>query len=101
MTDSIKIVATIVVKPEYRDALLEQFQQLVQASRREAGNLSYDLHAALDNANKLVFVEHWQSQAAIDEHNASNHFQAFVKAIDGKTESLDITLLKEISSPAN
>lgn len=101
MANGIKIVATIVVKPEYRQALLEQFQALVLASRQEAGNVSYDLHEALDNADKLVFIEYWQSQAAIDEHNASVHFQAFVKAIEGKIDSLDIVLLKEISSPAN
>lgn len=101
MTASIKIVATLVVQPEYRQELLEVFQQLVQASRQEAGNISYDLHEALDNANKLVFIEHWKSQAAIDEHNASAHFQAFVKAIDGKTDSLDIVLMQEISPSVN
>ena len=42
----IKIVATVVVKPEYREALLAQFADLVTASRREAGNLRYDLHQA-------------------------------------------------------
>ena len=30
----IKIVATVVVKPEYREALLAQFADLVAASRR-------------------------------------------------------------------
>lgn len=94
--DSIKIVATLVVKPEYREELLQVFKPLVEASRKEAGNLFYDLHEALDNPNKLVFIEHWKSQAAIDEHNASVHFQAFLKAIDGKLDNLDIALLKAI-----
>ncbi|MDO5639375.1 MAG: putative quinol monooxygenase [Neisseria sp.] len=101
MTTGIKIVATIMAKPEYRQELLGCFQPLIQASREEAGNLSYDLHEALDNPNRLVFIEHWQSQAAIDEHNASEHFQTFVKAIEGKTDSVEITLLQEIDFPTN
>ena len=96
MTAELKIVATVVVKPEYRQTLLDCFQTLVQASREEAGNIGYDLHETLDNPNRLVFIEHWQSQAAIDEHNASEHFQAFVKTIEGKTDSVEITLLKAI-----
>ena len=45
----------------------------------------------------VVFVENWKSQAAIDEHNASEHFQGFVKAIDGKTDNLEIVLMNELS----
>lgn len=94
--DSIKIVATVMIKPEYRQELMAVIRPLVAASRKEAGNLFYDLHEALDNPNKLVFIEHWRSQAAIDEHNASEHFQAFVRAIEGKIDGLDIVLMKEV-----
>ncbi|UOO81215.1 antibiotic biosynthesis monooxygenase [Uruburuella testudinis] len=94
---SIKIVATIVVKAGHRQELLEKFQQLVSASRREAGNISYDLHQDINQPDRLVFIENWQSQAAIDEHNASAHFQAFVNAIEGKTDSLEIILMQSIS----
>lgn len=64
----VKIVATIVVKPEYRQELVGVFQQLVLASRQEAGNLRYDLHQDIKNPNRMVFFEIWQSQAAVDEH---------------------------------
>ena len=97
----IKIVATVVVKPEYREALLAQFADLVAASRREAGNLRYDLHQAAGSPEKLVFIEHWASQAALDAHNASAHFQNFLQAIDGKTESVEIVMLGDISENAN
>ncbi len=97
----VKIVATIVVKPEYRQELLGVFQQLVLASRQEAGNLRYDLHQDIENANRVVFFEIWQSQAAVDEHGASAHFQNFLQAIDGKTESVEIVMLNDISENAN
>lgn len=101
MTTSIKIIATLLVKSQYRHELNDEFQKIIQASRKEKGNISYNLHEALDNPNKLVFIENWESQYAIDEHNKSLHFEAFIKAIEGKIENLDIVLIKEISKLAN
>ena len=74
---NIKIVALVTVKPEYTETLAAQFKELVKASRAEEGN--------------------WKSQAAIDEHNASAHFQAFVQSVDGKTEALEIVLMNEVA----
>ena len=98
---SIKIVATLVVKPESRAELLAVFRDLVGKSRAEAGNLRYDLHQDLQNPNRFVFFENWKDQAAVDSHNASVHFQNFLKAIDGKTEAVDIVLMKDVSDNGN
>ena len=67
-----------------------------KASRAEEGNISYDLHQEIGKPNRFVFVESWKSQAAIDEHNASEHFQNFVKSIEGKTETLEIVLMNQV-----
>lgn len=93
---NIKIVALISVKAEYAETLAMKFIELVKASREEEGNISYDLHREIGNPNRFVFVENWKSQAAVDAHNASGHFQAFVKAIDGKTDNLEIILMDEL-----
>lgn len=93
---TVKIVALLTVKPEYREELAAEFTKLVQASRAESGNNSYDLHQETGNPDRFVFVESWKSQAAVEAHNASAHFQAFVQAIDGKTDNLEIVLLNEV-----
>ena len=93
---NIKITAIVAVKAEHRAELLDVFTALVGESRKEGGNLRYDLHQDLQNPNRFVFFENWKSQAAIDAHNASEHFQGFVKAIDGKTDALEIVLMEEI-----
>ena len=98
---SIKIVAILAVKPAHRAELLAVFRDLVAKSRAEAGNLRYDLHQDLQNENRFVFVETWQDQAAVDSHNASVHFQNFLKALDGKTEAMDIVLMKDVSDNGN
>ena len=93
---NIKIVATVTVKPEHSEALAALFKDLVKASRAEEGNISYDLHQEIGKPHRFIFVENWKSQAAVDAHNASSHFQAFVKAIDGKTEHLEIILMNDL-----
>ncbi|MDO5070393.1 MAG: putative quinol monooxygenase [Neisseria zoodegmatis] len=97
---NVKIVATIVVKPEYRQELVDEFLQLVSASRREAGNIRYDLHQDLEKPDRVVFFEIWKSQAAVEEHAASPHFQAFLKAIEGKTERVEIVTMRDLSENA-
>lgn len=55
----VKIVATIVVKPEYRQRLVGVFQQLI-GFMRQAGNLRYDLHQDIKIPIAWCF-EIWQS----------------------------------------
>jgi len=98
---NIKITAIVAVKAEHRAELLDVFTALVGESRKESGNLRYDLHQDLQNPNRFVFFENWKDQAAVDSHNASVHFQNFLKAIDGKTEAVDIVLMKDVSDNGN
>lgn len=98
---NIKIAATITVKPEHRQELLDVFRQLVAASRSEAGNVRYDLHQDIQNENRFVFFENWKDQNAVDVHGATPHFQNFLKAIDGKTEGLEIVMMQDVSENSN
>ncbi|KAA6336118.1 putative monooxygenase YcnE [termite gut metagenome] len=88
------IVAHVTVLPEFKDELLNAFQTIVAETRKEAGNISYGLYEDTSDSLKFTFVEVWKSQADIDAHNASAHFQTFVKQIEGKA-SLDVYILKQ------
>ena len=37
----------------------------------------------------------------MDSHNASGHFQGFLQAIDGKTDSVEIVLMTDVSENGN
>jgi quinol monooxygenase YgiN len=75
----ITIVAKCSVSPEKVEDLVALARDLVQASRGEAGNVSYDFYADLADPAKFTFIEVWQDQAAIDFHNATPHFLGFVE----------------------
>lgn len=93
---AIRIVADMLLKPGVREGLMPVFQTLVTGSRAEAGNKEYDLTASMENPDHLIVIETWASEAAIAEHNASPHFQAFVKAVDGKVEAMHVTKVQHL-----
>ncbi|MBB4036014.1 quinol monooxygenase YgiN [Dysgonomonas hofstadii] len=92
----LKIVAVIVVKAAYQEELEKVFRTVVDGTRKEAGNVSYDLHQDCKDPLKYTILEVWKSQQAIDEHNKSDHFKAFVAGIEGKVESLTVDVMKQI-----
>lgn len=92
----LKIVAVIVVKAEYQKELEKVFHTVVDETRKEEGNVSYDLHQDTTNPLKYTILEVWKSQDAINIHNESAHFKAFVAAVEGKVESLAVDVIKKI-----
>lgn len=92
----LKIVATIIIKSEYKEEVLNAFHNVVNATRKEEGNISYDLHQNIVNPLEFTILEIWKSQETIDLHNASTHFDEFKKAIDGKIEGLKVDIIEKI-----
>lgn len=76
----ITIVAQCIIKSDSVDEFLKITQPIIEASRKEPGNIAYDLYADSSSPEKYAFIEVWKDQDAIDSHNASSHFQAFVSA---------------------
>ncbi|NRP70116.1 putative monooxygenase YcnE [Ensifer psoraleae] len=54
---------------------------LVEATRKEAGCVSYDLYRKPTEPDTLVFVENWKDRAAVDAHFAEPHLKAFQAAM--------------------
>lgn len=92
----LKIVAVIVVKAAYQEDLKPLFHTIVNETRKESGNISYELHQDIKNPLKYIMLEVWESQEAIDEHNASAHFNAFVAAAQDKLDSLTVDVIKKV-----
>lgn len=92
----LKIVAVVVAKAEYQKELEKVFHDVVDGTHTEEGNISYELHQDIKNPLKYTFIEVWKSQAAIDSHNESAHFKAFVSGIEGKIDSLAVDVMKKI-----
>lgn len=92
--NELTIVAHVTVKPEYKDEVTRAFKAVVDGTRKEPGNISYELLENVADPLKFTFVEVWKSQEAIDAHNQTAHFLDFVKAVDGKAD-LEVFILKK------
>jgi quinol monooxygenase YgiN len=83
VTQPLIVIATLVAQPGKESAVRAALEQVVPPSRAEAGCSRYELH--VDNAapGKFVMLEEWSGEAALKEHEATPHFQALAKAVDG------------------
>jgi quinol monooxygenase YgiN len=72
------IVVALRAKRGKEDDLRRDLIAVVQPSRKEEGNLDYDLFVDQSDPRRFVFVEHWASREARDKHhNQGPHIQHF------------------------
>ena len=62
----IVINAEFYIVPEQKKQFLNEISELIQASRKEEGCLSYQLYEAVTDENNFVMVETWGNQQAIE-----------------------------------
>ena len=62
-------------------------QQIAEDSRKESGNLRFDVLQHAMRANHFTVVESWASQAALDAHAASAHTRQYRDALQPVTGS--------------
>lgn len=93
----IRVVATVIVKPEFLSEVTEALHEVIEPSRQEIGCLQYELHRDIEHPETFVFYERWASKEALSQHDDSEHFVNFVRRLDGKLVSLDIKRLKTIA----
>jgi quinol monooxygenase YgiN len=77
----IVVVGRVRTNPENRDALVRIGQAVAEASREEAGCISYRLYEDIELENEFVFVEEWESTEALRTHFATSHIREFMQAI--------------------
>ena len=76
----IAVVAISVAKPGCEEQLREALVGIVGPTRKEPGALQYDLHRDVSEPRRFVFVERWESEAALAAHAKSAHIAAYRQA---------------------
>ncbi|MEH7883889.1 putative quinol monooxygenase [Bacillus sp. JJ1609] len=66
------------VKADQEKEFLKEVQSLVEASRAEEGNISYDLLKDSEKAGSYTMVELWKDMDAVQNHNQAEHFTNFM-----------------------
>jgi quinol monooxygenase YgiN len=66
-------------KPGQTKSLGNALTDLVDATRQEAGCISYDLHKSLEDPDSWFVYENWRSSADLDAHMQTAHIKAFLE----------------------
>ena len=72
---TIRVVAHITAKPDTVDQTRELLMSLIDPTRAEDGCVTYELLQNNDDPTDFTFVEEWTSDAALDEHLATEHLK--------------------------
>lgn len=80
---NLTIVAKVVAKKECIQAVKTELLKLVEPTRRESGCIDYRLHQDNDDPAAFFFYENWESGDCLEKHINSEHFKAYVYAVEG------------------
>jgi quinol monooxygenase YgiN len=75
------IVARVEVLPGKEEAFKKVAEGVIEGTRKEAGNISYNLYQNTTVPTMFVFYEEYKDEAAMGVHASSPYFKAFVEGI--------------------
>jgi quinol monooxygenase YgiN len=79
----IVVTGRIQVPAEHRERFLAIATEMCRASREDAGCSGYRVYSDLEQADRYVFVEEWEDEAALHAHFAEAHTGSFMAALPG------------------
>lgn len=90
-------VAQFKAKEGKEEELLTALHGLIPSTRREEGNLRYELNQAIDDPRAITFIEKFASQEAFDYHCGTPYIKGFFDDVSpALVETVVVTLYKEV-----
>ena len=85
---SVYVVTHVDVPGIHRDKVMPALDALAQHSRKEAGNLRFDVSYQKTRTNHFTVMETWKDQAANDTHELTTHTREFRNVLTPITGAL-------------
>lgn len=95
----LKVIAQDFIQADAIDIVMPLYRELVDATRQEPLNISYDLFIDREDPGHFVFIETWPDRAALDAHCATEHFRRIVPQIDKFQRASDTYIQLEEAFP--
>ncbi|MCP3709967.1 antibiotic biosynthesis monooxygenase [Paraburkholderia sp. CNPSo 3274] len=94
---TVYLFASITPKPEHVAEVEALMRDMVSHTRKEPGNMRYDLLCRADGAPGFYLYETYVDEAAVQAHRDSAHFVAYRAKIGAwVTEPPEVKLLKGV-----
>jgi quinol monooxygenase YgiN len=99
----ISVIASIHLKPNTRDAFLEEFHKLVGQVLEEDGCISYGPHVDVESGldpqmalrpNTVTILEEWQDLQALRRHLKMPHMDEYRENVKDYVERVELQVLE-------
>jgi autoinducer 2-degrading protein len=77
------VCVTVFVKPEFVGQFINATFENARHTRREPGNVRFDVIQAEDDASRFMLYEAYQSKSAFTEHQQTPHYAAWKATVAG------------------
>ena len=78
---AVRVIATARARRETRETVAELLRSLVEPTLKERGCIEYALHVDTLDDLQFVFVEEWESEAALNVHLKASHVAPVLAAL--------------------
>ncbi len=82
MDTPIIVVATITLQPGSREVAEAALRKAVARSRKEPGCDQYQLHEDSERPDRLVMIERWRDEAALQDHLEGPVFRELAETLE-------------------
>ena len=99
---SVSVFATFRPKVGLEGALLDALQPMLEATRDESGNETYDLYASVeDDYRSYHLFERYSSVEALEEHRSAAYYADYRAKLSAiLAEPVDVIVLSEVDVAA-
>jgi len=96
------VLGSVTVRADGLEEALRLSREHVQRSRQEPGCIRHGVHRDAEDANRLVFVEHWETLELLQQHfrvPESGRFVAALAELAAVAPEMDLFEASEIRGP--
>lgn len=91
------VIAEAQALPEHAEDMQSLLAATAQTSRGDDGCIDYHFYRDIEDANRFVSVEQWQSRAHLDSHMGTAHVQQLLGELPGKVAAAPVITVHEVS----
>src|SRR5260370_28130679 len=73
----ISVTATTPMKPENKDDFIKGHKACTAETLKEKGCISYDGHVSVNDPNRYVVVERWETRDDLNAHGKAPHMKVW------------------------
>ncbi|MCI2062684.1 MAG: antibiotic biosynthesis monooxygenase [Eubacteriaceae bacterium] len=93
----IKVVAKNYTIAENQKEILKLADELVKATRKESGNISYAVYKDIRDPEIITMIEEWENQGALDAHMNAEYFNRIVSEMSRyMTKEPEINIYEQV-----